>query len=157
MLDWTEILIAGVLIAIPVSIIANLLTNPVQRKLEARIKSQSVRREQEKVQFRAQVVALAADRGQFSTYLTTQILRTTFYTALFGLASGLLFSIGQASSTAGSWEFADLFFLSGQLAALMGSLIVLTVVRSALQTASAVREEMERNPATGAQDPPDST
>jgi len=140
--NWTEILVAGVVVAIPVGIVVNLLTNPVQRKLEKRLKRQAARREQERGKFQSQVADLAADRAAFQVFLSTQILRTTYFTALFGFASALAFAMGQVTlsiDVGQGWRLGNVFIVVGQLTALLGSLIVLTVVRSALQTASAVR------------------
>jgi hypothetical protein len=140
-----EIFVTSVLIAIPISIVANLLTDPVQRKLDKRLKQQSARREANQAKFRIVVEELAADKAAFSNYLMVQVLRTTFFTALLGLFSGLAFAAGQLIVVTEVDEQAgNAFFVLGQALALMGSLLVLTVVRAALQTASAVREARKR-------------
>jgi uncharacterized protein (DUF2062 family) len=146
-MKWNEVILSGVIIAIPIAIIGNILTRPVQNRFDSLLKRQSERREKERAEFRELVDRLAKDQAGFSGYLVVAVLRTTFYTAVFGLLSGMAFAAAQLiQAAAGSYylslskNFIDLLYVAGQLAALMGALIVVAIVRAALQTAAAVRE-----------------
>lgn len=136
-----DILLTGVVIAIPVGIVTNLLTTPVQHRVDKALKRSGDKWEATRVVYARQVALFVADNTQFHIYLTEQILRTTVFTALFGLISGLAFAAGQGVALIHIFVFdiINVLDLIGQLAALIGTLTVFTIARNALRTVISVR------------------
>jgi uncharacterized membrane protein len=144
MSDTGSIIISGIVIAIPVGITVNVLSPPIQRWVETTFKRSGEKRQRTRETYEEQVSAYAQDRTSFHIYLTEQILRTTVFSALFGLISGLAFAAGQGLNLVkifeiGTINISSIFYLIGQLAALVGTMIVFNIARSALRTVISVR------------------
>jgi hypothetical protein len=144
---WTGVLVSGVLIAIPISIFANLLTTPIQNWLDKRIKKSSQNREvRRQATFAAQAADLATDRTEYMNYLFEAVLRTTYIGALFAVLTGVIFAVANSFYT----PFLDsiqglgsLVTVVGQLVALIGSFLVISIARDALQMIVAVRRHRQ--------------
>ncbi|MBI4943755.1 MAG: hypothetical protein HY830_23690 [Actinobacteria bacterium] len=134
MSTWREILLTGVVIAVPISVVANLLTRPVERRLDRRLETRSAARAARLLAFREEAVELADDQTAFTAVMLAAVLRTAYFGAIAGVVSGACFAAGQVGYQA--FEIAGtVFSLLGQISALVGSLLVLRVAGQALQLA----------------------
>ncbi len=135
---------------IVVGVLVNLLSWPIQRRLDrvsARRAQQQEEREQE---FRRQVDRFAADRSALNSELLTAVLKLASVVALFGLVSGLLFALPDVLTFreadgdedldfARLNEFRNVVYVVAQLLGLVSFTIVYRISRKAIVLATAVR------------------
>lgn len=147
MSDTESIILTSVVLAVPVGIVTNLLSSPIQRRVDRALKRSGETRQRTRAAYAEQISLYAEDSTSFHIYLTEQILRTTVFTALFGLLSGLAFAAGQGAALTHLFIFnvVNGLDLIGQLAALIGTLIVFTIARNALRTVISVRNAKKTN------------
>jgi hypothetical protein len=128
----------GLLLSIPLSILANVATPRVQRWLDARNRTRALQRTAGMASELAQVTRYVKDRGEFREYLLWTIIRTTFVGALCGIISGLIFVIPRIlpfDRMSEGLSFAqNAAYSGGQAVGIVGALLIINICRAALKT-----------------------
>lgn len=128
--------VLGLLFALPMGVLANLLTPLAQDRW--------ARRSSERAQRRAAVLQRESERVQgyvrqphlLQQHLLGVVLATTGVAGVSALFSGLLFAVGQYLQTRPDYEHsrtAQTLYLAGQVLGLVGSLVVLVLTMNALR------------------------
>lgn len=128
----------GTALAVPLSIIASLLAPRVQSWIDKRgAKASEKRRAEIEEEFR-EIKSFKSDQSLFYVYLLEAGIRIAFYTALFGLLSGMFFLATQIVASIdlelmkSSIRVFSVFSSAGQFIALIGTLIVFRVAMQAI-------------------------
>jgi hypothetical protein len=149
---WQGILL-GALIAVPIGIISNLVTLPIQSALSRRVQTASDRQALADATFEAQAEQYAKDRTEFWSYLLEVLIRVAFIGALAGIISGFFIIVGQVmpivsetiNQTFNVMAIVPIEYLAGlsyaiaQVVALIGALLSLNITRPASTMVRRVR------------------
>jgi hypothetical protein len=141
----------GALLSIPIGIIVNVASPTISRSLDSRNSRAAAKRSAEDQEFRAAAALLAKDRSALYTLLLESLLRIAFVSAIFGALAGVLALVGQllpsflAITYLGGfgWEIEvipSLVYAASQLAALIGTILVLNIARQAVTLIREVRK-----------------
>lgn len=124
---WVGLILGGI-----IGIVLELMSRPLQRFLDRRLETRARVRgdqlRQEKV----------GNREAVRDFLVLQILETTLVSALTGIASGVLFGVGDLVN----YPIQDMwwqkgFITAGQVVAVIGGLLVLRIAGDAISIARA--------------------
>lgn len=124
----------GLAAAIPLSIIANLVTPRIQNLLSKRSEAKSAKRIAELRAEYERVLALTKNADELHTHLLQNILFITFFTAFFGAISGALFAVGSFLPNSPQ------LFQLGQLIAVAGAVGVARICIDAIRDTNRVRK-----------------
>ncbi|GAB2850374.1 hypothetical protein ACFQ0P_07410 [Microbacterium insulae] len=141
----------GALLSIPIGIIVNVSSPAISRALDRRNSTAAARRSAEDLEFRAEAARLAKDRPALYTVLLESLLRIAFVTAIFGALAGVLTLVGQLLDPVIAMTYIGFFgrgieflpslvFAASQLAALIGTILVLNIARQAIILIREVRK-----------------
>jgi hypothetical protein len=132
----------GLLLSIPLSILANVFTPGIQRWLDARSRGRALARTKNLEIEYEQVKRYREKREEFHEYLLWTVIRTTFVGALAGIVAGLTVVIPTIFTP--EWFFpARLFvagiarsilYATGQVVSVAGALLIINICRTALGT-----------------------
>jgi hypothetical protein len=147
--EWARFLL-GTALAIPLSVLATVLAPKIQEALETFGRDAALKK-----RVRATEAQYEYDRirgykqspSDFTQYLVYVGIKIAFVSAALGIISGIAFIIGSLLGPALAGGFAGAIpYAVGQLAALVGTLIILNIARSALRTWTQVKnfDEYER-------------
>jgi len=142
----------GLALAVPLAILANLLTPRIQSKLESWTGRRSDRRRRAIEQDHRQAELFSANPGELAAYQLSQLLWIAFFTALFGLVSGGLTVAGQVVVTSNttfdigrhSIDVGIALFVVATSVGLIGTLIVLNLAREALKFTSRAQRRRKK-------------
>lgn len=138
----------GLLLSIPLSIFANLITTPVQNMI-SRYNEESARQRvlQAQVEYR-RIESFYLNRSEFHEYLLSVIINTTFITSLTAMLSYLSFMLVGLThklrlNSSGKKQVFDavreLLQGLGFVALIIGALLVINITKEALRTYSNVK------------------
>ena len=137
MTELSNDLLLGLLLSIPIGIVVNLVSPYITRRIDRRSRRSAEKRAVKDVAFKAEATRLATNRPALYTYLLESLIRIAYITAVFGLFAGAFFLLGQLLPYSGL--ISQGLFASGQLTALIGTVIVLNIARQAVLLLRAVR------------------
>lgn len=144
MSDMWQGVLWGALLAIPIGVVANIISSRVQTGIDRQTVEASAKRAERNKEFKDKAAHLAKDRNALYIELLEVLVRIAYITALFGLFSGGAFFLGQAMPYMGILTTS--LIAIGQLVALVGTLIVLNIARPAivlLREVRTLRDERE--------------
>ena len=153
-------LLLGALFSIPVGIGVNLATPSIGRWIDRRNASSATRRAASDQKFRDEAARLAKDRSALYPVLLEALLRIAYISAIFGALAGGLAIVGQLVfpllELSAVYFFypldvilPSLVFAMSQLAALIGTILVLNIARQAVVLLREVRAVRSLEPALG--------
>jgi hypothetical protein len=125
---------AGLLISIPVGIVVNLLSGPIQRfigHLSQRAERRRIIRDKTFTEFAS---TLAADPAKMQAFALETLIRIAYIGAIFGTASGFLWVAAFATGLIG---------MVAQAVALVGTIMVMNIAGSGIQTLRLARDLLE--------------
>lgn len=153
-------LLLGALFSIPVGIGVNLATPSIGRWIDRRNTSSAARRAAGDQKFRDEAARLARDRSALYPALLEALLRIAYVSAIFGALAGGLAIVGQLVLPLA--ELSNLYFFypldvvlppvvfaMSQLAALIGTILVLNIARQAVLLLREVRSQRSVEPTLG--------
>jgi hypothetical protein len=128
----------GLLLSIPISILANLFTPRIQVWLDSRNKKRALARTKNLQREYDQTRKYRENRGEFREYMLWVVIRATFVGALTGILTSLAYMIANfyqfsVIDSMGSFRFSSLLFVAAQFLSLIGTLLVVNICSSALK------------------------
>jgi len=129
--------LVGLVLAIPLAVVANLITPRVQGWIDKRS-----RRAMQKKSFRLQeeylrIAQLRSTREGLSEHLLTVLLRVALVGALFGVVTSAVYALGYL------FQMQYAFVAAAQVFAILGSLIVLGICTTAFKEHAKVKNFVE--------------
>ncbi|MRR50335.1 MAG: hypothetical protein EG825_05385 [Rhodocyclaceae bacterium] len=124
----------GLAAAIPLSVVANLLTTRIQNVLARRDEKKSAKRREELLLQYARVLKLTKSPAELQIHLLHNILVITLVTSFFGVISGLLFALRSFFPNASQ------FLQLGQVMSIVGGIAVITICMDAIRDTNRVRK-----------------
>lgn len=124
----------GLLISIPVGIVVNLLSGPIQRfigHLSQRAERRRIIRNKTFTEFAS---TLATDPAKIQIFALETLIRIAYIGAMFGTASGFLWVADFATG---------LIAMVAQAVALVGTIVVMNIAGSGIQTIRLARDLLE--------------
>ena len=109
----------GLAAAIPLSILANLLTPRIQRALARRSEARAARRAAQIQAELEEIERLTKEPGRLQTFLLESVLLITLLTSAVGVLAGVFFTLSNLLGISG------LFASMGQLVAVAGGVMVM--------------------------------
>jgi hypothetical protein len=140
----------GLILSVPIGILTGLYTPKIQKWLESRGKEKAeIELRQAKEELEA-IEKYVSNPHEFTQYLIKTAIVTTFIGSLPGLLGGVFFLSAQALEAVGFTflhSIRSVLYLFGQLAATVGSLIIINICRPALSTWTKVKnfDEFKKN------------
>lgn len=123
----------GLLIAIPLSILANILTPRAQKWLDRRSETKQSKRAGTLRSEHAQVAALVEDQRKLHTYLLMVVVRATYIGSLVGIITGLIWAVNSFIS------YNEFISGAAQILAVFGAIMIVRVCGEGMQVALKVQ------------------